>query len=164
MNSYLWLRYLHIISAIVFIGGIFARHLVRALIKRTDDVHVLASLGLAAGRIEHGMIIPGHSAVILFGVLLALQIQAPIFGFLQGASQNWLLVSNLLLLVGFLPVPLVFLPRGKEYDAALKEALAAGRVTPALRAALDDRLIRALHFGELIGVAFILWLMVFKPF
>jgi uncharacterized membrane protein len=164
MNSYLFLRYLHIISAIVFIGGIFARQLVRALAKQTDDVHVLASLSRASGRIENGMIIPGHSAVILFGILLALQMRAPILGFLQGAAQNWLLVSNLLLLVGFLPVPLVFLPRGKKYDAALSEALAVGRVTPALRAALDDSLIRALHIGEVVGVALILWLMVFKPF
>jgi hypothetical protein len=127
-------------------------------------VHVLATLSRAAGRIENGMIIPDHSAVILFGIFLALQTQAPIFGFLQGAAQNWLLVSNLLLVVGFLPVPLVFLPRGKQFDAALQQALAEGHITPALCAALDDKLIRALHIGEIVGVALIVWLMVFKPF
>jgi uncharacterized membrane protein len=164
MNSYLFLRFLHLISAVVFLGGIFARQLVRTLAKQTDNVHVLATLSCAAGHIEKCTTIPGHSAVILFGILLALQMQAPIFGFLQGAAQNWLLASNLLLAIGFWPVLLVFLPRGKKFDAALQQAVAEGHITPALRAALDDKLIRALHIGETGGVGLTMCLMVLKPF
>lgn len=164
MNSYLVLRFLHIASAIVFIGGIVARQLIRALAKQTPDIQVFAALSQAAGRIETLMVIPGNLAVILFGVLLALVTRAPIFGFLQGASQNWLLASNLLLGFGFLTVPLVFAPRGKKFDLVLKKALAEGRITAELRAELDDKVIRALHVVEIVLVGLIVWLMVFKPF
>ena len=44
MNWYLVLRFLHIASTIVFIGGIFARQLVRALAEKTEDVRIFAAL------------------------------------------------------------------------------------------------------------------------
>jgi hypothetical protein len=53
------------------------------------------------------LVLPGNFAVILFGVIYGLMIGAPILGFLQGASRNWLLVSNLLLLIGFFNAPLI---------------------------------------------------------
>src|SRR3990172_12792135 len=134
MNWYLVLRFLHIASTIVFIGGIFARQLVRALAEKTEDVRIFAALSQAAGRIENVLIIPGNLAVIVFGLILALVTGAPILGFLQGASRNWLLVSNLLLAFGFLTVPLVFVPRGKKFDVVLKKALSEGRMSSELRA------------------------------
>lgn len=118
----------------------------------------------AAGRIENSMVIPGNLAVILFGVILALVMGAPIFGFLQGASQNWLLVSNVLLVIMLSAVPLVFVPRGKKFGAVLEEALAEGRMTPELRAEMDDKLVQVVHMAEIIGVMIIVVLMVFKPF
>ena len=110
------------------------------------------------------MVIPGNLAIILFGVILALVIGAPIFGFLQGASQNWLLVSNVLLVIMSLAVPLVFVPRGKKFGAVLEKALAEGRMTPELRAEMDDKLVQVVHMAEIIGVMIIVVLMVFKPF
>ncbi|HLE29046.1 MAG TPA: DUF2269 family protein [Anaerolineales bacterium] len=164
MNWYLVLRFLHIASTIVFIGGIFARQLVRALAEKTEDVRIFAALSQAAGRIENVLIIPGNLAVIVFGLILALVTGAPILGFLQGASRNWLLVSNLLLAFGFLTVPLVFVPRGKKFDVVLKKALSEGRMSSELRAELDDKVIRFLHTLEIILVMCIVALMVFKPF
>jgi uncharacterized membrane protein len=157
-------RFLHIISAIWFIGGIAARQIVRAYAKRTDDVQRFAILSEAAGRIESTMVIPGNFAVLLFGVILALMIHAPILGFLQGASRNWLLVSNLLLLTGFFNVPLVFLPRGKLFDAALKDALAKGQFTPELRTHINDKVVRNVHIFELTAIGVVIFLMVFRPF
>src|SRR5688572_7439312 len=107
MSLLLVIRFLHIASAIWFIGGVVARQMIRAYAKRTDDVQRFAVMSEAAGRIESTMVIPGNFAVILFGVIYGLMIGAPILGFLQGASRNWLLVSNLLLLLGFFNVPLV---------------------------------------------------------
>lgn len=164
MSWYFLIRFLHISTAIIFMGGIFARQMVRSDAKKTDDVRIFAALSQAAARIENFMVIPGNLAVILFGVLIALMTGAPIFGFLQGASRNWLLVSNILLVLGFLAIPLVFIPRGKKFDLVLKEALAEGRMTPELRAALDDKLIRFLHTVEIVLVVFVVGLMVFKPF
>ena len=157
-------RFLHIISAIWFIGGIAARQIVRAYAKRTDDVQRFAILSEGAGRIESTMVIPGNFAVLLFGVILGLMIGAPILGFLQGASRNWLLVSNLLLLAGFFNVPLVFLPRGKLFDAALKDALAKGQFTPELCTHINDKVVRNVHIFELSAIGVVTFLMVFRPF
>jgi len=164
MNVVLLLRFLHILSAIVFIGGIVARQLVRAHAEQADDVQLFADLSQAAGKIETRMVIPGNLAVIVFGVILALVTGAPLFGFLQGASRNWLLVSNLLLVLGFLTVPLVFVPRGKLFDLALKEALLEGQMTPKLHAAIYDPTVRVVHILEIVLVLVIVALMVFRPF
>ena len=147
MAFFLLLRFLHIASAIWFVGGILARQIVRAYAKRTDDVRRFATLSEAAGRIESAMVIPGNMAVIVFGVILGLLIGAPILGFLQGASRNWLLVSNILLVIGGLQVPLIFLPRGKKFDVILNDALAKGQMTPELRAHLDDPVVRLAHWS-----------------
>ena len=164
MSLLLAVRFLHILSAIWFIGGILARQIVRAYAKRTGDVHRFAVMSEAAGRIESTMVIPGNGAVILFGVIFALMIDAPIFGFLQGSPRNWLLVSNIILLLGFLSVPLIFLPRGKLFRVALEDALAKGQMTPELRAHLDDPVVRLAHAYELVSMVVITYLMVFKPF
>src|SRR5215208_3990851 len=149
---FLFVRFLHVTSAMWFLGGILARQIVRTYAKRTDDVRRFATLSEAAGRIESTMVIPGNMAVITFGVILALIIKAPILGFLQGADRNWLLVSNLLLLIGFFSVPLIFLPRGKKFGAALEDALAKGQMTPELRLHLEDPVVKAAHWYELISM------------
>ena len=161
---FLFVRFLHVASAMWFIGGILARQIVRAYARRTDDVRRFAAMTEAAGRIESTMVIPGNFAVIAFGVVLGLLIGAPILGFLQGADRNWLLVSNIILLLGFLNVPFIFLPRGKLFRAALEDALAKGQITPELRAHLNDPVVRAAHWYELISMVAITFLMVLKPF
>ncbi len=96
---------------------------------------------------------------------LALDITAaPILGFLQGASQNWLLLANLLLIVGLLAVPLVFVPRGKQFAPLLATAIAVGQITPQLREALHDPVVRMVHWYEEISLVVVVLLMVFKPF
>src|SRR5688572_2227445 len=164
MSLLLVIRFLDIISAIWFIGGVLARQIVRASAKRTDDVQHFAVMSLAAGRIESTMVIPGNFAVIVFGIIFALMIGAPILGFLQGASRNWLLVSNILLIIGFLNVPLIFIPRGKVFDAVLKDALARGEMTPELHAHINDPVVRLAHWFELVAMVAIVFLMVFRPF
>lgn len=164
MSWYAVFRFLHIISAVMFVGGLFARQLVRAYARKATDVHVFAELSLGAGRIERIMIIPGNLAVIVFGVIIAIMADAPIFGFLQGASANWLLVSNLLLVSGLVIVPFVFVPRGKIFDAVLEKALAEGQMTPDLQTALDDRVVKLAHIYEEVSVIIVVALMVLKPF
>jgi uncharacterized membrane protein len=164
VSAYLVVRFLHITSAIVFIGGIIARQVVRGLARRSNDLRTFADLNRAAGRIENTMVIPGNMAVIIVGVVLALMTGAPILGFLQGADRNWLLVSNLLLVVGMLAVPLVFVPRGKQFDAVLQRALQQGEMTAELRATFADPVTRWAHLTEQGVILIVLLLMVFKPF
>ena len=164
MNWYLVLRFLHIASAITFVGGIFARQFVRSVAYKTHDVREFAALSRGAGRIESLMVIPGNLAVIVFGVILALITGAPILGFLQGASHNWLLLANVLLILGLVAVPVVFIPRGKKFDPILKDALLKGEMTRQLRGALDDPVTRFVHWYEMVSLVIVVALMVFKPF
>ena len=109
------------------------------------------------------MVIPGSFLVILFGVILALMTGAPIFGFLQGATQNWLLLANSLILLTVALVPLVFIPRGKAFGRHLQTAIEEQRITPELRASLDDPVVGFAHWMEICVLALVVVLMVFKP-
>ena len=164
MNWYLVIKFLHILSAIMYVGGIFSRQLVRQYAKKTDDLRSFTSLINAAGRIEGIMVVAGAQALIVLGVILALIADIPIFGSLQGASQNWLLVSNILLLAGLVLVPTVFVPRGKKFESVLQAALAENRITPELRAAMDDKVVKLSHHYQEVSLIVIVALMVLKPF
>ena len=161
---YLFFKLLHILTAFWFITGILGRQLTRAQARKSEDLAAFVTLTALAGRFESLMVIPGNLVVIVVGVIVALMGGWPIFGFLQGASANWLLVSNLILLAGIFVVPLVYLPRGKVFDKVLEEAKAQGRITPELIEVLDDPVVKIAHWGEYIGVTVIIVLMVLKPF
>ena len=64
MSLFLWVRFLHVASAMWFIGGILARQIVRLYAKRTDDVQRFAALTEAARRLDSTMVIPGNFAVM----------------------------------------------------------------------------------------------------
>ena len=164
MNWYSFVKLLHVIAAIVFVGGIFARQLVRGSARKTGDVHMLASVMHAAGRIEQIMVIPGSNAAVILGVILAIMQGFPVFGFLQGASKNWLLVSIMLLVIGLVLIPTIFLPHGRKFEPILDAALAEGRITPELRAAMDDKVVQYAHLYEELSTIVIVALMVLKPF
>ena len=164
MNWYILIKFLHIVAAIMFVGGVFARQLVRSSAKKTSDVQFLASVMHGAGRIETIMVIPGSNVTVILGVVLAIIEGFPIFGFLQGASQNWLLVSNILLITGLVLIPTVFIPRGKKFEPILKAALAEGRITPELHAAIDDKVVQNAHLFQEVSIMVIVALMVLKPF
>ena len=118
MNWYLVIKYLHITAVAITIGGMFARQLVRGIALNSDDIKTVASLTHAAVRMDRAMVIPGSNLMILFGIILAVMQKWPIFGFLQGADRNWLLVSNLLLLVMIVLIPGVFIPHNKKVEVS----------------------------------------------
>jgi hypothetical protein len=61
-------------------------------------------------------------------------------------------------------IALIFLPRGKVFDQALEQAIAAGTVTEKLSAAFRDRVVTVAHTYELVITVVIILLMVLKPF
>jgi len=164
MNWYLVIKYLHITAVVITIGGMFARQLVRGIALKSDDIKSVVSLTHAAVRMDQAMVIPGSNLMILFGIILAVMQKWPILGFLQGADRNWLLVSNLLLIIMIVLIPGVFIPHNKKVEALLEAAQAEGRVTPELSAALDDRRNIMAHRAEEAIVLVVAALMVLKPF
>lgn len=164
MNWYLFIKFLHIAAVALTIGGMFARQLVRGMAKKSDDVIEIASLTRAALRMDRALVIPFSNIMALMGVILAVMLKWPIFGFLQGSDQNWLLVSNVLLIAMLVMIARVFLPHNKKVGGLLQTALAEGRVTSELRAALSDKKDQWAHHTEEGMILFIAALMVLKPF
>lgn len=164
MNWYLVVKFQHILAVTFTIGGMFARQLVRGVAKKSEDVKTVASLTQVALRMDRVMVIPWSNVMILMGIVLAVMQKWPIFGFLQGASQNWLLVSNILLVLLMVIIPAVFIPHNKKVEALLQAALAGGRVTPELHAALGDPKNQLAHHLEEAIILAVAALMVLKPF
>lgn len=165
MNWYIIMKFFHIIAVIALVGGLFARQLVRRYAKKTNNIKEFATLMNAAGQIERILVIPGSAATLVFGVILSLIGGLPIFGFLQGATQNWLLVSNVLLVFALILLPMfIFFPRGKKFEPILQAALAKGEITTELRAAMDNKVVNLAHMIEEVSVIAIVALMVLKPF
>lgn len=86
------------------------------------------------------------------------------FGFLQGASANWLLVAFLLYLAIYPLVIFIFTPRGKIFATELEKARASRQITTELSAAFHDKLVQMGHDVEGLLTALIIYLMVVKPF
>ena len=164
MNLGVYLKLLHILTAIWFICGLVGRGVTLRMAAAAPDVPVVDAL-LGLGDIfEKRMVIPGSMAVFAAGLLTAWVQGWPILGFIQGGASNWVLVSILLYLSMFPLIRLVFLPRGRVFAAALQDARGRGSVTQELRNAFADRVVAAAHVYELAVVALIVVLMVIKPF
>jgi uncharacterized membrane protein len=164
MNWYLIVKYLHILAVAITVGGMFARQLVRGIAKKSDDVKTVASLTQVVLRIDRTMVIPWSSAMLVFGIILAIMMKWPLFGFLQGADKNWLLVSIVLLIFMQVLIPSVFLPHNKKVAELLHIAVSEGRVTPELSTALKDKKNQMAHHAEEVIVLVVAALMVLKPF
>ena len=102
--------------------------------------------------------------MILMGIVLAIMQKWPIFGFLQGATKNWLLVSNILLAIMIVLIPTIFVPHNKKVEALLQSALSNGGVTTELTSALNDKNNQVAHYVEEVIVLAVAALMVLKPF
>ena len=154
----------HAFTGFWFVGGILGRTLTQVRAERTTDIRVVEPLVELIGRFDSLMVIPGSTAVLVLGVVAAWIEGLPLFGALQGARSNWLLVALVFYLSIMALVPTVFIPRGRGFGAALDEAVAQGQVTDRLSAAFRDPVVRAAHVWELVAVVVIIWLMVAKPF
>ena len=164
MNWYLFVKFLHVTSVAITIGSVFARQLVRGIARRSNNLNEVAALTRAAIRMDRALVIPSSNIMVLMGIILAVMLKWPIFGFLQGADQNWLLVSNILLIGLMIMIGGMFIPHNKKVDALLQTALAENRLTPALRSALNDKTNRWMHHIEEVIFLLIAALMVLKPF
>jgi uncharacterized membrane protein len=156
-------KLVHVASAIWFSAGLLGRWYALSAASRAPDVKLTRAFADLGGRFENAMVIPGSTAVLVSGIVVALIGGFPLFGPFQ-AGPSWIFAALLLFIAILVLVPTVFLPRGKAFGAALADATARDEVTPSLRAAFADRVVVRSHWAELAGVGAILVLMVLKPF
>jgi hypothetical protein len=153
-----WWVLLHVATAFWFVAGLAGRDVSITRAGRATDIASVQALTGVAGVFDRFFVVPGSIAVLIAGLI------AMVATDLSLGEQTWLLVALILFLTIIPLVPLVFLPRGKVFEAALADAVAAGEVTPGLRAAFADRAVAGARWYERIVVAVIMVLMVTKPF
>jgi uncharacterized membrane protein len=152
-------KLIHVLVAFGFITGLLGRWILLRNAARADEVETAYRLAQAAAPFER-LVIQVGSLVVPAGLLTAWAQGYPWLGLTTG----WMLVSVVLLLSVVPLVPLVFLPRGKVFEAAMASARSSGTVTPELRAAFADPLVAAAHWWEVTAVGIVVALMVLKPF
>jgi hypothetical protein len=153
-----WWVLLHVATAFWFVAGLAGRDVSITRAARAIDIASVQALTGAAGVFDRFFVIPGSIAVLVAGLI------AMVATDLSLGDQTWLLVALVLFLTIIPLVPLVFVPRGKVFEAALGEAVTAGEVTPGLRTAFADRAVAGARWYERIVVAVVIVLMVTKPF
>jgi len=165
MNLYSLMKLLHVLAAFWFIGGVIGRDFAFWQAGRATNVQAVQALLQISDFFERYAIIPVSMVVFLFGLIITLLQRWPLFGFLQGSSINWLLVSFILYLGISLAIgPLKLVPRRKQRTRALDEALTEGIITPGLNAALHDEVVVRFRMVEFVVLVVIIILMVTKPF
>ena len=152
-------KLVHVIVAFGFLTGLLGRWILLHTAAHAEGVETAYRLSQAAGQFER-LVITGGNLVLPAGLLTAWAQGYPWLGLTTG----WMLASVVILLSVLPFIPLVFLPRGKVFEAAMSAARAAGTVTPELRAAFRDPAVAFAHRYELGAVTVVVALMVLKPF
>lgn len=152
----------HVLTAVGLVCGIVGRTIVIAAAVRSRDITTTRALMEVAGQFERRLVIPGSFLVLLTGLAVAWVQGQPLLGVLEGSGANWLLISLLLYLASIPLVPLIFIPRGRVFEAALEGAIERQVVTPELDAAFADRRVALARAAELTAVLIVLALMVTK--
>jgi hypothetical protein len=100
--------------------------------------------------------IPGSFLVLLFGILTWWAQDIPVWD----EGTRWVTVSLVVFLTNVPLIPLIFIPSGKVFDAALVSAVSSGRITSELSAALRDPAVAMARWWEVGTIAVVLLLMV----
>ena len=163
MDLSVGLKVVHALTGIWLVAGLAGRYMTLAQAARAKsiaDVHALLAL---SDRFER-IVVRVPPLVLLLGIATAIVQGRPFLGPLQGAGINWLFVS-LVVFLSIIPlIPLVFIPRGRLFGAALDEASRRGEVTAELTQQFRDPVVMAAHVYELVAILIVVVLMIAKPF
>jgi uncharacterized membrane protein len=147
---YDWLMYLHILAAMIWVGGLLAIGLLAAQVIRSDEREVISRFVRNLGVIGPLVFAPAMIAVVGFGLWMVIDSDAWDFG------QTWIWLALTLFGAAFL-IGAVFQSRA-AIDA--RHAAAAGEVREAVRQ------LRRWSWGMrliLVLLLVVTWDMVFKP-
>lgn len=144
------LLYVHIVCAVIWVGGAFALQMLAILVRQSDDPVAVPRLSRNMEIIGTRAFMPAATLLFLAGLVMTIDRWA--FG------QVWIAVSIGLWIVSALAGALYLGPRAKR-AAALFEA--EGPESPEARALIGRMFV--VSRLELISFAVIIALMVFKP-
>ena len=150
MNAYSLLLFVHVVCAVIWVGGAFALQLLALLVSRTGDQGELARLLRYFEVIGSRVFVP--VATLLFIAGAAMTLQAWSFG------RTWIAASVALWVLSAVAGAVYLGPRAKRVGELFE---AEGPSSEAGRA-LMNRLFLVSRL-ELVSFAIIIALMVFKP-
>ena len=156
-------KVIHALVGVWLIAALVGRWITLAQAARTTNLAAVHTLLALSQRFER-MVIATSIVVLVLGVATAIVQGRPFLGPFQGAGVDWLFASLVLYLATIPLVPLVFLPRGRVFAAALEDATEHGRVTDRLTGAFRDPVVLAAHVFEIGVVLAVFVLMIAKPF
>lgn len=157
---YVALKLLHVLAAFGLVTGLVGRAVTFRGAARAGTIEPAAALLAASHWFDERLVIPSFFGVFVTGLLAAWIGGTP---WTLDGRPSWVLVALILLLLPTPLIPAVLVPRRRQRELALRDAVAAGRITPGLRAALDDRGVRRARALEAVLIAAIVVLMVVKP-
>jgi hypothetical protein len=158
-----WVVLVHALAGVLLLGALVGRWMLLGMAARAADLASMRTIAAAAAPFERIAVL-GSLAVLGLGLAAAVVQGRPVLGPFQGGHVDWLFVA-LILFLSIVPiVPFVFIPRGRVFEAAMRDAVERGEVTESLRAAWADPVVRAAHVYELTVVTVVLVLMLAKPF
>ncbi len=147
-----WLKLLHILGAIIWVGGGVMLSFIAARARQSDDPRIVGEFSRTLGYVGPRVFLPAMVAVLVFGVWLVLASSA------WKLTQLWILIALGGFIVAFL-IGAVYLGRS---------VIGLGRLTAQegydIQAARD--LIRRWLVGYeivLVILLVVIWDMVFKP-
>jgi uncharacterized membrane protein len=156
---YLALKLLHVLAAFGLVTGIVGRAVSFRRAARATSIEPAAALLGASHWFDQRLVIPSFFGVLVSGLLTGWIGGVP---WTVNGRPTWMLAALILLLLQTPLIPTVLVPRRRQREAALREAVAAGRITPELRATLDDRGVLRVRAVEAALIAAIVVLMVLK--
>ena len=150
-SLYLWLKFVHVVAAVVSVGGFLALTVLNARIARVGEPAAAVALGQQSEVFGRTVLGPAMGILLIAGVWMAGQFGIPL-------TDLWIVWG----LVGFVLFVLLGVVGLGRTGAELGEvARTAGGNDPRV-AALRQR-IAILSWLNLLVLASVIWAMVFKP-
>lgn len=162
MTLYTFLKLLHVLSSMWLVTGLLGRAVALSSARRAPEVRVLKAIADVSGRLEDLMIAPGIFAVLLTGIATAVVGGISLLGPIDGGPL-WVFVPLVIMLIAVATTPIT-LAHDRRWGQALEDAAQRGVVTERLRPFLDARAMLRRYAPDITAVAFIVVLMVLKPF
>lgn len=153
MDSYLVLRLLHIVSAIVLVGTGFGIAFFMFMVSRSGNVQAIAVTARHVVLADWLFTTPAIIIQFISGILLMIRLE-------YSFTSSWFLaVMVLFVLIGACWIPVVFIQY--RLRAMAQSRIAINEISPAFRRLM--RLWTVLGTAAFAMILMIIWLMVFRP-
>ena len=162
MTLFALFKLLHVLSAMWLVSGLLGRAVALSAARRAPDMPILKAIADVSGRLENLMIAPGIFAVLGTGIVTAIAGGISLFGPFSGGPL-WIFIPVVIVLAAIVATPIT-LGHDREWGRALEDAARQNVVTDRLQAFLEGRAMLRRYTPDIGFVAFIVVLMVLKPF